>query len=463
MDKGKTAQLIVISHATPEESAFVLWLGARLAVAGYTVWSDVTRLIGGETHWDDITAAIRGGAAKVVSVCSKVSVGKTGFKNELSLALAVEAQGKLRDFVIPARFDDLAYDNLPTEIIRRNAIDFHSGWQAGLSKLLKKLEADGVPRVSTQDSNALSTWSKDLLRIDADVQRVDEPVVSNILAVKGAPGRIAASGLRPGVSAAQLQSMTWPLETRGRLVYSFARLDQIDAQQFSHEGEVNFHRFIDEGGGPTPPLAKQEARNVVASLFRQAWGRHAVGNGLLGVTFAQGRAAYFVAAEDGGGQRIPFKGPTGIKGTRALNGYSVKNSVYWHYAPEFYPQIGKRLSFSVSPHVIFSEDGRTPLDDVARAHRLRRRFCKNWWQDRWRDLMLAYLTRLSGDSGAIAVALGPSAFITISTDPDQFIAPVTASAPTSEPVADEPEDIAVEDDEADDEGQADDSPAPDPV
>ncbi|MHB1565857.1 MAG: toll/interleukin-1 receptor domain-containing protein [Acidiferrobacter sp.] len=42
--------LIFISHATPEDNDFTLWLGARLASAGYSVWSDVTKLIGGETH-----------------------------------------------------------------------------------------------------------------------------------------------------------------------------------------------------------------------------------------------------------------------------------------------------------------------------------------------------------------------------------------------------------------------------
>jgi hypothetical protein len=72
--------LIFISHATTQDNDFTIWLGARLASAGYSVWSDVSKLISGETHWDNIEAAIREHVIKVVSVCSTVSVTKKGFR-----------------------------------------------------------------------------------------------------------------------------------------------------------------------------------------------------------------------------------------------------------------------------------------------------------------------------------------------------------------------------------------------
>ena len=124
--------LVFISHATPQDNDFTLWLGARLASAGYSVWSDVTKLIGGETHWDNIETAIRQHAVKVVSVCSTLSVTKKGFKDELSLALAVERQHDLADFVVPIRLDDLPYSAFPAEIIRRNGIDFGRGQKRGV-------------------------------------------------------------------------------------------------------------------------------------------------------------------------------------------------------------------------------------------------------------------------------------------------------------------------------------------
>jgi hypothetical protein len=51
--------IVFLSHATPDDNDFVVWLGARLSAAGYEVWSDVTRLLGGEFFWRNIDDAIR--------------------------------------------------------------------------------------------------------------------------------------------------------------------------------------------------------------------------------------------------------------------------------------------------------------------------------------------------------------------------------------------------------------------
>ena len=60
--------VVFVSHVTPQDNDFVLWLCARLASAGYEVWSDVTKLIGGEVFWRDIEDAIRNHTAKFLSV-----------------------------------------------------------------------------------------------------------------------------------------------------------------------------------------------------------------------------------------------------------------------------------------------------------------------------------------------------------------------------------------------------------
>lgn len=447
-----TRNLIFISHATPQDNDFTLWLGARLASAGYTVWSDVTKLIGGETHWDTIEDAIREHSIKVISICSNASVSKKGFKDELSLALAVERQHGFTDFVIPVRLDGLAYSSFPAEIIRRNGIDFSQAWQDGLGKLLKKLDVDNVPRLSATDTDALSEWSKSLLQIDRDVTADDETLLGNMLPVLQAPVAINIHQLKPGVSLPDTGLLAWPSETRSQWTFSFAPLDRCDSACFEHCSQIELTHFLN-GGGVALSIGRQDAHNIVSSILRQAWGQFAERKGLQGQAFANGRVGYFLPAEDDGGKRISFKGPTGIAGSRALYGFSHKNNVYWHYAPELLPVLGKMLSFSVVPHVIFTEDGRTPLSDTARAHRLRRRFCKSWWQDRWRDLMLAYLTHLSGGEGAIKLPLSESFDLTLCAHPTLFVCPVTAAAPvaisedddTDDPHVDEHDDV--EDDE----------------
>ena len=46
-------QALFISHASPEDNAFTLWLGAKLAALGYEVFADVLRLKGGD-DWERV-------------------------------------------------------------------------------------------------------------------------------------------------------------------------------------------------------------------------------------------------------------------------------------------------------------------------------------------------------------------------------------------------------------------------
>ena len=55
---------IFISHASPEDNPFTLWLGAKLAALGYEVWADVLRLTGGEDWRRKLENAIRERACK---------------------------------------------------------------------------------------------------------------------------------------------------------------------------------------------------------------------------------------------------------------------------------------------------------------------------------------------------------------------------------------------------------------
>lgn len=442
--------LVFLSHANPEDNDFTLWLGARLAAAGYTVWSDVTKLIGGEIFWDNIEAAIRQYSVKVVSIFSKAGVQKIGFKNELSLAIAVEKKTGLPDFVIPVRLDDIDFSDFPPEIIRRNAIDFSRGWHDGLGQLLEKLETDQVPRSAESNAHALSAWSKSLLNLDSGIAADEEVVISNWLEVSALPTSIAISQATDS-SHGSSGLLPWPVELRGNIAVSFARLDRTTSGQFKHVSEIELEHFLNSGTTFLQNCKRQEAHNIVASLLRQAWDRYAQGMSLQGNIFANGRVGYFVPLTSDGITRTNFVGPTGKPGSRALLGFSPKKNVYWHFAPEMVPSVGKKWRYALVAHVIFSEDGMAPISEAVRAHRLRRSFCRSWWQDRWRDLMLAYLAYVSGVRESIALPLSESCDLVVSMKPMVLTSPVTAIAPDSEPP--QAEDVDQIDDHEDEEDE----------
>lgn len=431
--KSNSRNIVFLSHANPEDNVLTLWLGTRLAAAGYSVWSDVTKLIGGEIFWDDIEDAIRSHSVKVISLVSKAAVHKKGFKDEFSLALAVESADSLDDFVIPIRVDDIKFSEFPAEIIRRNAIDFHGSWHQGLGKLIKKLEVDSTPRSSSPTEDALSEWSRALLGIDSGVIAEGENVVSNWLDILEMPKSICISKLRTGASAPDLTGYQWPFEMRGANGFGFDRIDLVLPNHFELLSEVDVSYFL-EGGSI---LKRRDAQNVLVSLLRVACEKHLQRTGFVGAPLSNGRVGYFHKIDGGGLKRTAFVGPTGISGSRALGGFSPKKNVYWHYAPELYPFIEKQSRFSFTAHVVFSEDGETSIAEAARSHRLRRSFCKTWWQDRWRDLMLAYLSSMSDEEGQVTVKLSESRVFVFSKHPSVFSSPVSATDPGADNV--EPE------------------------
>lgn len=445
--------LIFISHATPQDNDFTLWLGSRLASAGYLIWSDLTKLIGGETHWDDIASAIRDHSVKVVSVCSAVAFPKSGWKDELSLALSVERAKSFKDFVIPVRLDAAPWGDFPVEIIRRNGIDFNGGWQAGLSRLLKKLELDGVPKSTTVDTAALSQWSSSLLNTDGDLERREETLVSNVIEIVKPPETIIVSRLLHGATPPAPDLMRWPAELKQNWAYSFARLDHSEDQLFAPESQMMLVDFVTRGD-PSHGVSSQDAYNITSSLLRQLIDKAIRRRGLLPCAFANNRIGHFLPAEEQEiSARVRFTDAWGRLESRALNGFSPKNKVFWHFAPEISVQVGRTLSAACHSHVVFTEDGREPIDNVKLAHRLRRQFCKNWWQDRWRGMTLAYLAYLSEGKDLFHVSLSDSVTMSLRLTPSLFVCPVTASSPvlTAEEVV---EDIEVDpDDDSDDEDE----------
>jgi hypothetical protein len=58
----QTRPALFISHASPEDNAFTLWLGAKLTALGYEVFADILRLKGGDDWERILEAAIREGS-----------------------------------------------------------------------------------------------------------------------------------------------------------------------------------------------------------------------------------------------------------------------------------------------------------------------------------------------------------------------------------------------------------------
>jgi hypothetical protein len=93
-------QALFISHASPEDNASTIWLGAKLAAAGYEVWAEVLRLTGGDDWQRKSEDALRNRACKVLLVANQKSVDKQGVRNEIRIASDVAKKIGDKRFII---------------------------------------------------------------------------------------------------------------------------------------------------------------------------------------------------------------------------------------------------------------------------------------------------------------------------------------------------------------------------
>jgi hypothetical protein len=105
-------ETIFISHSTPEDNDFTIWLSSRLELSGYKIWYDKEGLLGGEKQWEEINNVIRNEACKVLliyseNICFNKKPGKLkdGINKEIELAESIAKRENLKDFIIPCKIN----------------------------------------------------------------------------------------------------------------------------------------------------------------------------------------------------------------------------------------------------------------------------------------------------------------------------------------------------------------------
>src|SRR5258705_1672126 len=221
-----TRDAIFISHATPEDNAFTLWLGGRRAALGYQVFADVLRLKGGD-DWERILEdAIRNKAKRFLLVATPGGVQKQGVRNEITIAIETAKRIKEDGFIVPLR---LAAYAAPLQIAHAQYIDFEKGWAQGLAELLTLLEDAGVPKNAAEDN--AKTWQSLQLKDARTIGNGPETLISNWLSIEALPPFISFYDLKGGISigAAQaaIKDCPIPVAAHNRGFLSFAPLHQL--------------------------------------------------------------------------------------------------------------------------------------------------------------------------------------------------------------------------------------------
>lgn len=423
---------LFISHATPEDNAFTLWLGAKLTALGYSVFADVLRLRGGN-DWERILEdAIRNRAAKVLLVATPLSVQKQGVRNEINIANQTARKHGLDSFIIPLR---LAEYEPQLQVAHAQFLDFSKSWAAGLKELLAQLDELNIPKVG--GGNHVELWRGVQLKDARAVGPGPERLVSNWLEIESIPSHIRffdfKAGISIGLAQKAMKECPLPIVQQGRGFISFALLHQLQ-DYFGHDlpvevkAEASTNDFLRNGWSHLQ-ISWSDARARFADLSRQALDAFFRSKGLNSSELASNTLAWWPTSEQAGLRRLSFRWNDGPSGSRQIVGRSVKRRFYWHYGVSCRARLSPIRHIRVTGRVIFTTDGTEQIGDARRLHRMRRSFCKSWRNDKWRDLLLAFWFWLAGGSETVDIPMGADEPMRLRLPPVAFVAPFGVNAP----------------------------------
>ena len=81
----------------------------------------------------------------------------------------------------------------------------------------------------------------------------------------------------------------------------------------------------------------------------------------------------------------------------------------WHLCLVATPRVWPEPLFRVHANIALSENGREALPGQD-MHRLRRRLTRSWWNDKWRDVLLAGMHWLAESKPTLSIAAGTEPF-----------------------------------------------------
>jgi hypothetical protein len=448
--------VIFISHATPDDNEFVRWLGTRLTAYGYKVWADIFDLAGGTPFWTSIEDALRKRSLKVVFVVSKASCdpNRSGVRNEISVADAVKKSLKEPEFIIPVRIDDIPFGDLPIQIHQLNVIDFTTGWGAKLAVLVETLIKANVPRVVTDLSAEFDRWRQASVRSDVVVERGEEPLLTTVMPVIRLPEEISFyeyDGENKKFERA-VESLPHPYAMHNRLLVSFVAAHEIQAHlppdlTVSLRGAASSSDFLN--GTVADPVGprRRDANNWAVRMLRESLEAHLAARGLFPYAASAGTVMFFpkdLLPDD----RVYYTNAKGKRTYKQVVGFSKVLNAHWHLGMRAVLRLGETPTVRLRPYVVLSRDGREPLQDADEMTKLRRRFCKSWFNHVWRPLWQAFFEFFGAGSGSVLVALGEHRSWTVAGDGLKLVAgmrmPFDLDVAVAETEPDEPEETEPE-------------------
>jgi hypothetical protein len=441
--------VIFISHATPEDNDFAIWLSSRFELLGYKIWIDKKGLIGGEKFWESIDDVIRNQAVKFILIYSnnifqkddnghiKEGKLKDGIYKEFSLAESISKKNNLLDFIQILNVDGSDY-NLFIGADRLNQIPFYENWASGLKQLEKKLVKDETPKFPNFISNEFGSWYEtDFIKQEKIIAK-NEMYYSNWWRIPKLPDYFFIYQFlkKEQADIVARQKHEYPLSKISNHISSFEEYNTFSVEQngqLLYLQPLNIFKIKVSDvliGFESHQFPKQkDAENHLKQLLQKVFHQIMKNRGMFWYEMANRRLAYFYTTSNLISKKVKFEYPYRKPGKYK---YKTKNLIgkhlitdFWHYAISVKPIFSPLVGYSLKNHIAFTSDGLNVWKnnrnevDKDRIHRERRKKGKRIFNEEWRDLHLAFINGLKKED-RIEIALTSNFILEMPSYPEIY-------------------------------------------
>lgn len=408
---------VFISHATPEDNGFTIWLASRLELMGYKVWIDRKELLGGEVFWKDIEAAIINNAVKFLLVYSKnicysedPKQIKSGIQKEINYAnQVIHNNPELIDFFTILHIDDAPFDLFPGSK-DLNQIPFSSNWGEGLSVLLKKLAKDCVPQNTNAISSNAADWYLEHYLIKNPIVTKKELYYTNWWSVKDLPEVFYILRFSNENQAATVHktNQTELMVCSANCIVSFNKnldfnyVTEIDTISITPDEifEIKIADVINGYDREIFPTCR-DAENHFKKLLKRGCHNFFKEKQFLWYDLANKNIAYYHTPTSLPSSKVDFTYPFNNKKKKKQLFGKYLTVGKWHFAVSVKPVLHPSIGFHLKSHIVFSKSGFKALEDKELQHAHRRKKGKRMFNEEWRDLLIAFINSLKNDDGLI--------------------------------------------------------------
>lgn len=410
---------IFISHATPEDNEFTVWLASRLELLGYKVWIDKKELLGGETFWETIESTIKINAVKFLLVYSKnicypdSEEIKGGIQKEIDFAKDVIKNEALTDFFIILHMDDSGY-NLFSGAKDLNQIAFNENWAEGLTILQKKLVRDNVPMTNLNELDEAANWYLNNYLVKNPVIEKKELYYTNWWSVKSIPKSFFIMRYKNEKQANTVATAnenyllvkdancitTFNRELSAYIKDSFGDTQILPSEIF----EVKISELL-QGYEKDSFPSFRDAENHFKKLFKRSLHNYFKSKQMFWYDMSNKNMAYYHTNSSLPTSKVTYDFPyreNARSKTKNLLGKHLEVGK-WHFAVSAKSSFAPFLGFHLKSHLIFSKKGYEAIDDKDLQHLHRRKKGKRMFNEEWRDLLLAFMKSLEDSEGNIVL------------------------------------------------------------